>query len=807
ADSKTTSYGYDQMSRLTSVTDALSRTTNYEYDNFNRPVKTVYPPAAAGAARLEERVEYDAAGNVKKRIDTALRETLYDYDGANRLVKVTDPAAQVTQYEYNARSQMTAVVDALNQRYTFGYDALGRVTQITRGGLSMSYVHDGVGNMTSRTDYNGATTAYTYDNLNRLTNVTYPDSAVAYAYDELSRLSSATNVNGTVSFTYDNRGRVAGMTGVEGQAISYGYDANNNRTQTSLGQTPHASYQYDALNRLTQLADGGGAATTYVYDAADRLTSRSTPNGVATSYGYDGLDRLASLQHTKGATTVAGYQYQYDAASRITQMTEAAGAHGYGYDAADRLTSATHPAQTSESYTYDAVGNRTASHLGASYTYQPFNKVVTVGPTSYSYDSNGNLTQKVDAAGVWQYAWDYENRLKQVTRPDGQTVLYRYDALGRRVRRGSGGGWTDYVYDGHDVVKDVNSDGSAVEYLNGPGVDDKLRQMGNAGTYYFVQDHLGSTRALTDGGGDVVENVSYDSFGNGASTLTRYGYTGREWDADAALYYYRSRFYDPQGGRFISEDPIGLRGGVNHYAYVRNNPIRFNDPSGEIDWDAVFSQVKNLPRPRHTDNYDWYGTFWSEFGKGVWRTCKDELRKMKEATYDRWVAGIKEILGSPDVQFALVSLGMPYGRPWAGVSIGPGAIGATEVGAAEAGSIRNVNPTRGTRNCVNCAVATDATLAGRPASALPGNVTPISELERIYNGQFRPMSSATEIEQTLINSGPGSRGIIFGARGPGQYGHVFNGVNQNGVVRFLDGQLGGQASFNGYGQLYYLATH
>ena len=95
-----------------------------------------------------------------------------------------------------------------------------------------------------------------------------------------------------------------------------------------------------------------------------------------------------------------------------------------------------------------------------------------------------------------------------------------------------------------------------------------------------MPDHLGSTRALTDTSGNVVESVDYDSFGNGSSNLTRYGYTGREWDADANLYYYRNRWYDPQMGRFISADPIGLNGGINLYAYVGNNPTRYVDPSG-----------------------------------------------------------------------------------------------------------------------------------------------------------------------------------------------------------------------------------
>ena len=136
---------------------------------------------------------------------------------------------------------------------------------------------------------------------------------------------------------------------------------------------------------------------------------------------------------------------------------------------------------------------------------------------------------KTDSNGTWSYSWDYENRLKQVTRPDSTTISYKYDALGRRIQRSKGSDWAKYVYDGEDVVRDINSDGSVVDYLNGLGVDDKLRQSSSSATLYFSQDHLGSTRALTDTTGNVVESVNYDSFGNGASTLSRYGYTGREW--------------------------------------------------------------------------------------------------------------------------------------------------------------------------------------------------------------------------------------------------------------------------------------
>jgi len=131
---------------------------------------------------------------------------------------------------------------------------------------------------------------------------------------------------------------------------------------------------------------------------------------------------------------------------------------------------------------------------------------------------------------------------------------------------------------------DLNADWSvATTYLNDPGIDEHLRQTNSInGVSYFLTDHLGTTVALTDATGNIVEQLAYDSFGNSAgSTRTRYGYTGRERDPDTGLMYYRTRWYNPQVGRFISEDPIGFKAGdANLYAYVFNNPANFRDPTG-----------------------------------------------------------------------------------------------------------------------------------------------------------------------------------------------------------------------------------
>jgi RHS repeat-associated protein len=522
------------------------------------------------------------------------------------------------------------VVDAINQRYEFLYDALGRLTQNKKGTATMSFVYDAVGNRSQRTDYNNAVTNYAYDALNRLTTISYPDTTTAtYGYDVLSRLTTATNPTGTVTIAYDNRSRISSVTDVFGQVVSYAYDANSNRTQLSLNGGTSATYQYDVINRLTQLTDNASLNTTFTYDPTNKLTLRTLPNGVATTSQYDGLDRLTRLTHAKGANTLADFQYQFNAVNNIAQMTDGAGAHNYTYDSLDRLTAATHPNQTNESYSYDGVGNRTASHQGSSYSYQPFNRLVTANSSTFSYDTNGNLISKTDSGGSWTYAWDYENRLQRSSLSGGVTVSYSYDALGRPIQRiSSTSGTTKFVYDGADVVRDLDGSGSTIaDYLDGPGIDNTIKQTAGGTASYFMADHLGTTRAFTDASGNLTSSLAYDSFGNvtAGSAATRYTYTGRELDSETGLMHYRARWYDPRQARFLSEDPIGFDGGSNWYEYVGNNPMDFTDPTGLGKGDKWYGY-------NNRDFHKWFHRCWKRPGDP--NADKDQI----EAAHAEWVS-------------------------------------------------------------------------------------------------------------------------------------------------------------------------
>jgi RHS repeat-associated protein len=601
-------FGYDPMSNRTSYTDPLGKVTNYERDAFDRLAKITYPAKEAGATRLFETFEYDKIGRPTKHFDTANRPTQYAYDDATRTNTVTNPEMEATTVKYNQRFQTTEVRDALNQTYTFTYDPLGRLLSQTRAGASISYEYDPNGNRTKRTDYAGRVTNYTFDKLNRLTRTEYDNNNPAespanpvdklasnYAYDEISRLTSATNEAGTVSFKYDGRNRLINTTDVFGHAIDYEYERTTtlNQKRLKFDGSLHAKYDFDDAGRLLALTNSAdNSAISFGYDNEDKPISRTYPNGVTTTYDYFDDDQLKRLKDASSAATLFDRQYTYNTAKQIDTITELSGTRTFTYDLVDRLKTVTASNNQNESYTYDLVGNRTASHRSTTYGYQTgqFNQLITTAGATYTFNGNGNTATKSEDSQFWRYSWDGENRLVQASnRKD--FVRYRYDALGRRVQRtlGYGKESTRFVYDGADVLADDNA-GTLTKYQNGLGVDEKLRVQTGTDVKYFLADHLGSTNGLADSTGAVTGSNSYDAFGNptNAAFPTRYQYTGREYDAFSGFYYYRARVYDPNLGRFASEDPIGFRGrDINLYGYVKNQPLFFRDPRGLMPGEEV----------------------------------------------------------------------------------------------------------------------------------------------------------------------------------------------------------------------------
>jgi len=212
------------------------------------------------------------------------------------------------------------------------------------------------------------------------------------------------------------------------------------------------------------------------------------------------------------------------------------------------------------------------------------------GPPQLSIDPNGNLASKTEGNDTWTYEWDAENQLKRVLKNSVEQARFAYDPLGRRVEKVFGASTTTYTYGFQDILREI-SGATTLKYIQGPDTDEPLAQDDGSGALTHLHaDGLGSIVKATDSVGGVLATRRYDAFGNPEVGGTNgYAFTGREWDSETGLAYYRARYLDPKVGRFISEDPLRWLTGPNMYAYVSNHPTSSTDPFGLQEIDPNFS--------------------------------------------------------------------------------------------------------------------------------------------------------------------------------------------------------------------------
>ena len=548
------SYGYSSGNR-TSVKDPNGNTTSLVYDSNGNITKITDP--------LSNSVQftYDSNNNLTKLVDPAGNTYLYEYDGNGNLTKITDPANSDTTYTYNSYGELTTLTDDKGNTLYFTYDSSGNLSTMTNPLAGKdSYTYDSIGRVVSNNNPKGNTTSYTYDELDRRTRIDYPDgSAKTYTYD-CCTLSSVTDSNGTLSFEYDKTKRLTAFKDVYGKNISYDYDNAGNLTSLTYPDNKVVSYEYDAADRLKKVTDWLGNTTSYTYDSAGNLTKTTYLDGSTITHEYDNASRLKSiLDYSTDATINSRFKYTIDALGNRTEVSH-----------------------------YQPLMATPASQ-NISYTYDNDNRLLTAGTATFSYDNNGNLTAKTVGSSKTSYTpYLNNNMLAQVT-TGGKTYSYKYDGLGNRISSTTDSGTTRYVIDPSGalskILAETDNDGNITAYyVYGLGLISKVTPEGKA--YYYHYDGIGSTVAITDSSGNIVNKYAYDAFGSvlkSEEQITNpFKYVGRfgVMDEGNGLLYMRARYYDSAIGRFINKDPIGLVGGLNLYAYGGNNPVNHIDPSG-----------------------------------------------------------------------------------------------------------------------------------------------------------------------------------------------------------------------------------
>ncbi|MEQ8426896.1 MAG: RHS repeat-associated core domain-containing protein [Gammaproteobacteria bacterium] len=579
----------------------LTRTMSRVYDELDRLVETM------GGAGQVNGFSYDPNGNqVQIVVDPAglNQVTTQAFDALERLTSTTDANNGITRYTYDARDNLTSVTDAEGLTTYYTYDALDRLIQQDSPDTGITlFAYDPAGNRIWQSDARGVVTRYQYDALNRLVATRYPDSSldVTYAYDDctngIGRLCQMSDAAGVTDYAYDARGNLV------------------SQSVTMDGFSYTTSYTYNGADQLIRMTYPSGRIIQYGRNALGQVegVTTSTNNAfdsICSSMTYQpfgplsGMTHGNSLLHTRtydldhrltGLTTTADSDYQgrlysYDNANNIIDITNtlnAASSQFLQYDELNRLRDAA-GTYGEINYDYDSIGNRLTSvenTVVETYQYDSNShhllQTVSNELKDYAYDANGNTVSN----GELDFSYGDNNRLQSVNINGGAIAEYTYNGKGERVRK-SAFGTTYYHYDQNgQLIAETDAAGmTLVEYIYVDGQPTALIR--NNEIYYIHNDHLGTPQLITDSFQNTVWQADYNPFGEVDITTelvsNNIRFPGQYYDEETGLHYNYFRYYEPEMGRYITSDPIGLLGGVNTYAYVGSNPINAIDPSGLI---------------------------------------------------------------------------------------------------------------------------------------------------------------------------------------------------------------------------------
>ena len=608
----TESMAYDALGRLTSLSSTSGKSVKYSYGNRTRTTTdhgrqyVTTTDAWGGVTESADpltSVTYTYHSNGKPSSVSSEGSTVYmEYDAAGNQTSLDDPDAGITSYEYDALGRVVRQTDARGYETTSTYDAIGRLVRRECGGVATTYAY--------------GTEGYAKE---RLVREQTADRVITYDYDSKGRLSSETrSMSGetpvTSSYQYDSKGRLSSKTFPKGVTVNYKYNSFGMQSGCDIGGHCIGLVTQDD-GKTTTVQYGGTLQTDLDLQVQNPALTHTTEHD---NRGY--LTGLW-LRKSNDPSVLRGMTFSFDGAtgnlgSRTGMMAQE---EKFDYDDLDRLERVRQGNSTAMRMTYADNGNITEkTYIGTLHYEGERPHAVTSVDNDLGYIPSATQQATYTAFGKVETLTDGDYSMTVTYGPDGErwkTVLMENGSVKRT---------TFYAGDYERITE--NGITRHFYYLDN-GCVYVLQEGQSSGTYYYaLTDHLGSVTRIYDESGASVFEADYDAWGRQAVSKNTIGfhrgYTGHEMLPEFGLINMNGRLYDPMLGRFLSPDNFvqmpDFSQSFNRYSYCINNPLKFNDPDGEIAWWVAAALVGGIINvATNASDIDSFGDFLGYFGVGA----------------------------------------------------------------------------------------------------------------------------------------------------------------------------------------------
>lgn len=642
-------YHWDGEGNLRTVRDALGHATHYEYDDegllsaFTEPGQTEVNPGPRTELRRDRlgrvtevrlpdgsrrRFAYHPTDQVTHYIDENGAVTHWRYLPCGLLSEEIKPLGMRVQYHWGSEpGLLQAITNEVGERYTFTYDDEGRVARETDfGGRATSYRHDRDGNVSSIINAAQQQTKFLRNPTGALLEATYHDGTqVKLDYDPRGLLVRAENPDSIVEREYDALGRLICERTTHGgntREVRSEYDADSRRIRRKSSLGYEVLFDWNPNDQLSALRPAGQEPIHFEYAPDGSELARYIKDGVRIEQRHDTRGRVieqsAGLRDPITSRVAVGgpdkvhRRYRYDPAGNLLEVQDARqGQTRYEYDANGRITSRIDVGRWSEMFEYDPADNlrrvgeflivpqeplpRRTSH---NFLYRHGNQLEWNNHNFHEYDLLGQLVRQSNERGVTSYEWNAQGMLARAILPNGDIWQYAYDMFARRLSKKGPSRQICFVWDGevvlHEAIETFQAGTDVVQWEFAPDEFTPIGKFENGNEYLCLNDTNGAPKELLSRNGKVSWNSDISVYGRDiikrdppAEIDCPIRFQGQWHDLETGFFYNRFRYYDPNSGRYIKPDPIGLLAAINFYTYV-SNPLSGADPLG-LDWNYRLS--------------------------------------------------------------------------------------------------------------------------------------------------------------------------------------------------------------------------